>query len=113
MDADGIRPLFTPFGLANYIGAIADLILCMLIAISSNAMLRGLGPARWKGLQRWTYVAAAMTVAHALLYQFVEGRTFPFVAIVLAISAIVLVLQARGRRAQLDLIADHRRAPRM
>jgi sulfoxide reductase heme-binding subunit YedZ len=45
------------FGAANYTGLIAAGLFAMLLAISNDWSLRAIGTPRWKGLQRWTYVA--------------------------------------------------------
>ena len=51
------------FGFANWTGLAAALVLVLLLAISNDASLRVLGTRRWKSWQRWTYWAAALTVA--------------------------------------------------
>ncbi len=86
-------PLLNVFGLANYSGAFADVIFLVLLAISSNLMLRSLGPRRWKRIQRWTYAAAAAVVVHAFAYQLLERRMIVFVALVAAIAAACLAIQ--------------------
>ena len=62
------------FGFSNYTGAISALLFLLLLAISNDLSLPKLGKTRWKSVQRWTYVAAALTVAHAIGYQQVEKR---------------------------------------
>jgi DMSO/TMAO reductase YedYZ heme-binding membrane subunit len=67
----------TRFGFANFAGLGAALIFLMLLAISNDFSLRTLGTRRWKSLQRWTYVAVVLTVAHGIAYQVVEKRHSP------------------------------------
>ncbi len=78
-----------PFGLTNYAGLGATLILLLLLALSNNASLRALGAGRWKFLQRWNYAGALLIVAHGAVYQFLEKRT---VGLVLSFAAIVLLV---------------------
>jgi sulfoxide reductase heme-binding subunit YedZ len=80
----------TQFGFANYVGLGAALLFVMLLAISNDVSLRGLGIARWKALQRWTYVACGLTVAHGVAYQLVEKRHMPWV-LVFALAVITIV----------------------
>lgn len=76
-----------PFGLTNYAGLFAILILLLLLSLSNDASLRALGKGRWKSLQRWNYAGALLVVAHGIVYQIIEKRTagliFTFAAIVL------------------------------
>lgn len=67
------------FGLTNYAGLAAGLILLMLLSLSNNAALRALGAVRWKRLQRWNYAVAALVVAHGVVYQLLEKRALGFV----------------------------------
>jgi sulfoxide reductase heme-binding subunit YedZ len=86
-----------PFGLTNYAGLAAGLILLMLLAISSNASLRALGAVRWKRLQRWNYAVAALVVTHGAIYQFIEKRTVGFVAALVVVVLFTVALQVSGR----------------
>jgi sulfoxide reductase heme-binding subunit YedZ len=78
------------FGGANYAGLLAAALFIMLLAISNDWSLRTLGTPRWKGLQRWTYVAFALTLAHAILFQWVEKRQLPWI-LFFALSALVAI----------------------
>ena len=84
------------FGLTNYAGLGATLILLLLLALSSNAALRGLGASRWKSLQRWNYVGAVLVVAHGTVYQILEKRTAGFVIAFAVIGVLALVMQCAG-----------------
>ena len=64
----------TAFGAANYTGLVAALLFVMLLVISNDLSLRGLGPRRWKRWQRWAYAAAALSVVHGIIFQDVEAR---------------------------------------
>jgi sulfoxide reductase heme-binding subunit YedZ len=92
------------FGFANYVGAIATLVFLLLLLISNDLSLGSLGTSRWKYIQRWSYIASALTVIHGFAYQYVEKRETGWVA-VLAVAAVVatsvqivgLVLVRRAR----------------
>lgn len=84
------------FGLANYLGVAAMLIVLVLVLISNDLSVRRLGTARWKSVQSWSYVAAGLTVIHGLVYQFVEKRQAGWVAVVLVIVALATGLQLTG-----------------
>jgi len=86
------------FGLANWTGLAATLVLLMLLSISNDASLRALGTRRWKSWQRWTYWAAVLTVVHAIGYQIVAGQQRQWVAVFAVITVIVLAVQLDGRR---------------
>lgn len=88
-----------PFGLTNYAGLAAGLILIMLLALSSNASLRALGAVRWKRLQRWNYAAAALVVAHGVVYQLLEKRALGFVLLFGVAVALALAFQIAGAAA--------------
>lgn len=81
------------FWLTNYAGLAVGLILLMLLTLSNNASLRALGAVRWKRLQRWNYVAAALIVAHGAVYQLLEKRAMGFVILFGATVALASALQ--------------------
>jgi len=89
------------FGFANWTGLAAALVLVLLLAISNDASLRTLGTRRWKSWQRWTYGAAALTVAHALGYQIVATQEPRWIALFALITIAVLAMQLDGRRRML------------
>ena len=86
------------FGFSNYTGAIAALLFVLLLAISNDLSLRQLGTASWKSIQRWTYVAAALTVGHAVAYQQVEKRQLGYQPVIWIAALAMLVLQIAGWR---------------
>ena len=89
------------FGLANWTGLAAGLVLVLLLAISNDASLRALGTRRWKSWQRWTYGAAVLTVAHAFGYQIVADQEPRWIVLFALITIVVLALQLDGRRRML------------
>jgi methionine sulfoxide reductase heme-binding subunit len=86
------------FGIANHFGLIAVLIIIVLLGISNNVSLRKLGPSRWKGIQRYIYLAAGLVAVHGLIYQIIERRQFAFIACLIAIAAAAATMQCLGLR---------------
>jgi sulfoxide reductase heme-binding subunit YedZ len=84
------------FGSANYTGLVAAALFAMLLAISNDWSLRALGTPRWKSLQRWTYAAFALTLAHAILFQWVEKRTAPWILFFAASVLVAIAAQSLG-----------------
>jgi len=80
-DLHPLRLQNTQFGFANYTGLVAVLLFCMLLALSNDASLRWLRSRKWKSLQRWSYAAFGLTVAHGIAYQLVEKRHLPWVIV--------------------------------
>lgn len=67
------------FGVANYTGLLASLILLVLLASSNDLSLRALGTPGWKKLQQWNYLCFGLTAIHTALYQTTEGKLNTFV----------------------------------
>ena len=84
----------TKFGFANFVGLGSALVFVILLAISNDYSLRRLGTRRWKSLQRWTYAAFVLTVAHGIAYQLVEKRHLPWVLVFALITLIAVGIQA-------------------
>jgi len=84
------------FGLANYSGLAAVLIVVVLLTTSNDFSLSILKGKRWKAIQRGNYVFAALVTLHAFLYIGVEKRLMPFVFIFGALAIWILVIQVIG-----------------
>jgi methionine sulfoxide reductase heme-binding subunit len=92
-----VLPLrFDDLGLTNDMGAAAAALLVLLLAISGDWALRFYGARRWKALQQLAYWAFALIVAHGLLYQRLENRNQPLVAVFGAMYLSVAALQLAG-----------------
>lgn len=102
---------YDAFGLANFTGLGATLVLLLLLLMSNDWSLRRLGPRRWKAVQRWNYAGFGLVVAHSVLYQVVERRQAGFVAVFLGIVLVVLALQLAGYR-QRSGVSDGRETAR-
>ncbi len=93
-DAGGLRTDL--FGLANYTGLAATILVIVLLATSNDFSLTVLKSARWKAIQRWNYVFAFLVALHAFLFIVVEKRVFPFVIILGVFAVWTLIIQAVG-----------------
>lgn len=93
------------FGLANYTGIIAAVVLLILLATSNDAMLRKLGTPGWKQLQRWNYLCFAVTAVHTLTYQTgIETPKLSLVGTAAATIVITLLLQLVGYHRRRDTL---------
>lgn len=89
-------PLTNAFGLGNWTGLAATVIVVGLLAISSDFALRKLKPRTWKWLQRLNYALFALVIAHAIYYGALLRVTSPSTLLLgLAVIA-VFVGQAAG-----------------
>ena len=86
------------FGVANYVGLGATVLLVFLLALSNDASLRALGAERWKAAQRTACVGFGLTVVHGALYQVIERRQALLVTVFVAMVALVVALQGAGWR---------------
>jgi methionine sulfoxide reductase heme-binding subunit len=89
-------PLTDSFGLGNWTGLVATVIVVGLLAISSNFALRRLTARPWKRLQRLNYALFALVIAHAIFYGALSRVTSPFTLLLGLIVAMVFVGQAVG-----------------
>lgn len=90
------RPLVTSFGLGNWTGLAATVIVVGLLVTSSDVALRKLGARRWKRIQRLNYTLFALVIAHAFFYGALLRTTSPFTYLLLISLAAVVVVQAAG-----------------
>jgi sulfoxide reductase heme-binding subunit YedZ len=85
------------FGLGNFTGLFAALVLLALLATSNDASLRKLGTPGWKQLQRWNYAAFALMAVHTFTYQWaIKQPNLPWVMLAFAAIATTTVLQYMG-----------------
>jgi DMSO/TMAO reductase YedYZ heme-binding membrane subunit len=89
-------PLTNSFGLGNWTGLAATVVVVGLLALSSNAALRKLKARTWKNLQRLNYALFALVIAHALFYGALLRMTSPFTLLLLLSVIAVFVGQAAG-----------------
>jgi sulfoxide reductase heme-binding subunit YedZ len=84
-------PRVDPFGAANYAGAVAAILLVILLATSNDASLRRLGASTWQRVHRSAEWALILTLLHAAAYQWVEKRQARIVVVLLTVGIIGLV----------------------
>jgi DMSO/TMAO reductase YedYZ heme-binding membrane subunit len=92
----GYRPLTNLFGISNYVGAAATILLAMLLALSNDLSLRWLRSARWKLLQRFNYLLFVTTLAHTVGYQLVVSRARVMIDITVALVGFAVTAQIAG-----------------
>lgn len=92
----GYTLLTNRFGIANWVGLVATIILLALLFTSNDLTLRRLKGRRWKALQRWNYGLAGLAFLHTFLYQMVSGRERDFVTFTLLLTLALLAAQFIG-----------------
>lgn len=92
----GGRPLTSRFGVGNWLGLVALVIVVGLLVISTDRYMRELKAPSWKSLQRLNYTLFVLAVAHALFYGALRRMTSPFTLVMFATVIVVLAGQAVG-----------------
>jgi sulfoxide reductase heme-binding subunit YedZ len=82
-------PLLNSFGLGNWTGLAATVIVVGLLAISSDFALRKLKAGPWKWLQRSNYALFALVILHAFFYGALLRVTSPY-TLLLGLSVIAV-----------------------
>jgi sulfoxide reductase heme-binding subunit YedZ len=90
------RPLTNSFGLANWTGLAALVIVVVLLALSTDGALRELKARTWKDLQRLNYTLFALVILHAFFYGALLRMTSPFTLLSVLTVIAVVVGQAAG-----------------
>lgn len=93
------------FGIANYSGLIATLILVLLFVTSNDWSLRRLGTKKWKQWQRWNYGLFILVALHGIMYRVNAGQELPYTYILAAMVLATVAIQLAGfvsRRRQLE-----------
>lgn len=93
-------PRIDAFGLSNWAGLAATLLLVLLLSLSNDWSLRRLGRTRWKALQRCAYAGAVLVVLHGVVYQLLERRAVAWVLAFALTVVLVVVVQFIGFRRQ-------------
>ena len=89
-------PQLNLFGLSNYVGLLATILLVALLVLSNDISLRKLHGPAWKLLQRSNYVLFAFVVLHMLGYQAVLAREQVIRDFSYSIVLVALLAQALG-----------------
>jgi len=91
--ADVRSQMYTGGTIMGYIVAV---LILLLLGLSSDWMLRKVGMRWWKRLQRLSYTMFALTCAHAFAFQLLESRPRRWIAVVIIVTAGVLLAQLAG-----------------
>ncbi len=91
-------PLTNSFGLANWTGLAALVIVLGLFALSNDVSLRKLKARSWKRLQRLNYALFALVLVHAFFYGALLRLDSPLTLMLLLIASAVFVGQVMGVR---------------
>jgi sulfoxide reductase heme-binding subunit YedZ len=97
---DTFLPRVDPFGAANYAGAVAAILLVILLATSNDASLRRLGASTWQRVHRSAEWALILTLLHAAAYQWVEKRQTGIVVVLLTVGIVGLVARLAAEHAR-------------
>src|SRR5262249_32385755 len=89
-------PVVSSFGLANWTGLAALVVVVVLLALSPDAALRELKAKSWKDLQRLNYTLFALVVLHAFFYGALLRLASPYTRLDVLVVAAVVVAQAVG-----------------
>jgi sulfoxide reductase heme-binding subunit YedZ len=89
-------PKANSFGLGNWTGLAALVIVAGLLTISNDRSLRELKAKRWKRLQRLNYALFALVVLHAFFYGALLRMTSPFTLLLIFTVIAVFAGQATG-----------------
>jgi methionine sulfoxide reductase heme-binding subunit len=90
------------FGLANYTGLLAALIVILLLITSNDYLLRKLNPVRWKNIQRFSYLMFILIIIHCYFYRIGKSNLNVIYWFYLPIFAIVLIFQLAGVRLKIQ-----------
>jgi sulfoxide reductase heme-binding subunit YedZ len=96
LERGGYKPLVSLFGLANYLGLLAVVILILLMGLSNDLSLRWFGARRWKLLQRSNYILFVLVLLHTVGYQVIIKREPIMVLMVVGLTLLVLTAQTKG-----------------
>lgn len=91
-----VYPLTNLFGLSNYVGLAATIVLILLLVTSNDWSLKRLKGKRWKQLQRLNYLLVVLVLFHTLAYQQISARERAFIASTVVLAVTVVVAQAAG-----------------
>ncbi len=89
-------PRLDLFGVSNYVGLGATLILIMLLMTSNQLSLSWLKGKRWKAVQQFNYFLIFLVLLHTFGYQALSLREGVFTYATIAISLLVLAAQLTG-----------------
>lgn len=92
---DGI-PQLNSFGLGNWTGLAATVLVVVLLLLSTDGALRELKARTWKDLQRLNYTLFGLVILHGFFYGALLRMTSPYTLLGILIVLAVIVGQAVG-----------------
>jgi len=104
------RPLVDSFGLGNWTGLAALVVVAGLLALSTDRSIRELKAERWKNLQRLNYTLFGLVVLHAVCYGALSRPASAFTLLLL--STVIAVLSGQALGIWLHRRRRHARVPR-
>jgi methionine sulfoxide reductase heme-binding subunit len=93
---DGYSIRIDKFGMANYTGLIAALLIILLIIFSNDFLLKKLNPAKWKNIQRLSYLMFILILIHCFFYRIGKENLTIFFWFYIPLFTIVLTFQMIG-----------------
>lgn len=106
------RPLIDNFGLGNWTGLAATVIVVGLLVTSTDRAMRELKGKRWKDLQRLNYTLFVLVIMHAVFYGALSRMASPLTILLTFTVVTVFVGQTVGiwlwRRKKLEAAARRR-----
>ena len=84
------------FGLANYTGLFAVIVILLLLIISNDYLLKKLNTERWKKIQRLSYVMFCLIAVHCYFYRIGNENRSVFFWFYIPLLTMVLILQIIG-----------------
>ena len=95
---EGWRMNLDDFGIANYTGLLATLLIIILLAISNDLSLSKLKAKKWKNLQRTAYFMFILVIIHSFYYRNVLPEKINFISFYVIIFLIIAAVQIAGIR---------------
>jgi methionine sulfoxide reductase heme-binding subunit len=86
------------FGISNYTGLAAALIILILLVVSNDLSIEKLKALRWKNIQRFSYVMFVFIVLHSILYRVGANNNHLIYYLYLPLFLTILCLQILGIR---------------
>lgn len=93
---NSFSPRLDVFGISNYLGVIATIIITVLLVTSNQISLQKLKGKTWKLIQRFNYLLGFVVLVHTFGYQIYTQRESVFIWAVIAVSVVTIGAQIGG-----------------
>lgn len=84
------------FGLANNTGLISALLILLLLITSNDLLLKKLAPAKWKNIQRLSYLMFILALVHCYFYWLGGKNLHVLLLFYIPVIAVILIFQIIG-----------------